>query len=332
MNNIRDSEKNRQPRHGPWRYVWIGLAGIIVVAACGITIKAVYNYKSIKSIDNDFTPAQISIAVQENDNNNEKAVYISPDSGDDSLTWKLSSDSNTYTTDKEVTVKNLNVATENNADAYVRVAMIPRWIRRVYIDETGQMYDAIPTTETSSGGEANSTDDTASEEPSTAVEHTYTEQDIDVMSANYKSFGQLTDIKIKDDNTFVMGDVTFVLNADWEKYWVFNPKDGYFYYKSALPPESKDDEGNVVAGITQPLLEKVSISADTYKTVNTDGLYLRVDILADAIQTEGNAVTNRWASSGITINSETEQLELNTATSETTTEATSETTTEATDS
>jgi hypothetical protein len=274
MSNIRDSENNRQPRHGRWHYVWIGLAGIIVVSACGITIRAVYNYKAIKSIDNNFTPAQISIAVQENGNDNENPVYISSDDEANALKWVADTEGNTYTATKKVKIKNLNLEDENNADAYIRVCMIPRWIRRVYVDTDGNMYDTKP------------------------KDTECTEQYIDITtSSQYSASGSLTDIKI-NNNTFSMGDVTFALNEKWSDNWIFNSKDGYFYYKNIVSPE--DTSSDDPTGITELLLESVSISKAVYDSMG-DNIFLRVDIMADAIQTEGDAVANRWGSSGITV-------------------------------
>jgi hypothetical protein len=91
-----------------------------------------------------------------------------------------------------------------------------------------------------------------------------------------------------------MGGVTFTLADNWDKYWKFNPKDGYFYYISALDPEKS----------TETLLANVSISAEDYKKLDTDEVTLNVDILADSIQTKADALSERWKNSGVTINAD----------------------------
>ncbi len=236
---------------------------------------AVYNYKSIKSAENDFLPAEISNAVQENTNASTEEWDENKESVPEpkNLTWTKVEDTNgniiNYKATKEVRILNADKTDENNTDAYIRVCMIPRWIN-IAVDESA------------SG--------------------VITETDV-ITAANadaYTPFGSLTDIKITD-NTYKMGDVTFTLADNWSENWIYNPKDGYFYYKKIVSP------GNT----TEVLLESVSIEKEAYEKIDS-GVSLRVDVISDSIQTGGDAVNTRWKDSGIIINDSDKTLEIET--------------------
>jgi uncharacterized protein YxeA len=227
----------------------ICLAAALVTLICGIAAFAIYEYKSLKSRENQFYPAEISNAVDENDDGNTSATE------EKNLTWQASG--STYTAQKEVKILNVDADDENNTDAYIRVTMIPRWVQT--IDGT----------------------------------------EVDITTIDlYTQSGELTDINI-EDNTFTLGAVSFTLTEGWDDNWIFNPGDGYFYYKDIVP------EGEY----TEPLLESVSITKDTYNSME-DGVSLRIDIISDSIQAEGSAVAARWGDSGISIDTEDENLSL----------------------
>lgn len=220
-----------------------------IVLISGFTIFAIYNHKSIKSAENNFIPSEITNAVQENEDGNENPI------SQKDLTWTLDG-GNHYTATKAVKILNVDVAGKNNTDAYIRVCMIPRWVRTVQETDTSQ------------------------------------EAEIDVTNvAGYTEFGNITDIKIDENtNTYTMGDIKFKLADNWSANWIYNEKDGYFYYKKIVPP----------GDTTEMLLENVSISKEKYERIDED-VFLRVDIISDSIQTEGGALDARWAASGITI-------------------------------
>jgi hypothetical protein len=252
----------------------------------GVAFAVNYQKSSTRQVVNNFEPGDISVVVQENENDNTTAEYSTElawvqDTSEDTL-------KDTFTAKKEVTVKNLNVDTENNVNAYVRVAIIPRWIRKINVDAEGNIYDGknilLDTTE-------NTTENTT--------------EYVDVSDTeNLGGFGANTNLTISG-NTFTMGKVTFTLADGWRDKWFYNSVDGYFYYKIALTPgDNKETENSV----TSTLLSYVTIPRDTEEQLSDD-LFLRVDIVADAIQTEGNAVANRWGSS-VEIDSKTGKLQL----------------------
>ncbi len=110
-----------------------------------------------------------------------------------------------------------------------------------------------------------------------------------------EDFGELTDISLSaGDTSYTMGDVTFTLDSSWESYWFFNTTDGYFYYRKKLAPGST----------TEPLLASVKLSASTYDSMEEYGIDLEVDVLTDAIQTQGGAVDARWEDARLTIESD----------------------------
>lgn len=83
-------------------------------------------------------------------------------------------------------------------------------------------------------------------------------------------------------NTFDIGDVTFTLAEDWKSHWIYD--NGYFYYNKAVASGET----------TEKLLESISISADKWNEYKKSGADLNIMVLADAIQSVGGAVENRW--------------------------------------
>lgn len=239
-----------------------GAGAALIVVVCSI-VSAITQSKLIREEENHFYPAKIDIAVQENDDKNE-----SPTSEKD-LTWTKNGE--IATAQKAVQIKNLNQNGKNNADAYIRVCLIPRWCQTLPMEANGNAL-AI-----------------GSPQPD-AVQ---TEVDVTNLM-DVADFGDLKDVKIKK-NTYQLGDVTFTLADDWETNWFFNPKDGYFYCRNPVAPGET----------TALLLKEVSISTNVLSKIE-EGVHLRIDVLSDSIQTEGGAIDARWANAGVAIYKDTE--------------------------
>lgn len=213
---------------------------IVVLAALAVIVYAIVNSKANKTVKNDFYPAEISIAVQENGELNENPQTTKK------LEW--TADGENFKAKKQVKILNADKDGENNADAYIRVCLVPHWTVTL---EDGTEADIASTKEITSFG-------------------------------NYP-----TNI---EGNTFTMGDVTFNLSSDWKSSWIYNSTDGYFYCKNIVS----------IGDSTSQLLDSISMTKEAYEKIS-DGVNLRVDVLSDAIQTEGGAVDARWSKSGIKI-------------------------------
>lgn len=76
---------------------------------------------------------------------------------------------------------------------------------------------------------------------------------------------------------------TLNLAQGWESSWHFSPTDNVFYFREIVPPFEKN--------LTTYLLESVSKNKNNWEDLN-------IDILADAVQTEGETVRehlkNNW--------------------------------------
>lgn len=93
-------------------------------------------------------------------------------------------------------------------------------------------------------------------------------------------------VPVQNGNTLVYTDgdmtITLNLNADWKTNgWSYNVEDGCFYYSGTL------ESGK----LTPQLLDNVVLSDSAYALTET--YTLRIDVLADAIQTSGNAKESR---------------------------------------
>ena len=75
--------------------------------------------------------------------------------------------------------------------------------------------------------------------------------------------------------------VTFVLNEYWSKYWSFDEDEGCFYYTGTAEPGETASQ----------FIENVEISNNVYEA--TDGYTLKIDVLADIIQSEDSAADKR---------------------------------------
>lgn len=216
----------------------------ILSALSGAAVLAAVNTKSSKQRNNYFDPAQISVAVVENDSGNSDPEYSS------TLDW--TQDGQDLTADKKVRILNSD-NDQNNADAYIRVCMIPAWTSTAVINGTNTQVDVTN-------------------------------------KEGFASFGDMRDITITS-GSFSMGDVKFTLADGWDENWFFNKTDGFFYCKKPVRPGE----------LTSELLYSVSISSDK-KTGTYSDVSLRVDIAADAVSTEGPALSERWSSAGIEVN------------------------------
>lgn len=243
------------------RRVIFALAGAAAVALSVAVIGfAIMITKKTDAEKNQFTPAEINLNVVEN----------GEASSGMTLMWEIPENESEAKVDKVVQIQNVNYEDENNADAFIRVALIPHWTR------------------------------TAGTE-SLVVDVT------NAANKDFCDFFQLTDvIKIDDENhsyamnddiycqlyTGACADVTGTSSSEWSDYWIWNPKDGYFYYKYAVVPGEK----------TYPLLAGVKFANSEKLNSVYKGLTLQVDVLADAIQTEGGAVSSQWGENiGITV-------------------------------
>lgn len=98
-------------------------------------------------------------------------------------------------------------------------------------------------------------------------------------------------IKAPVGNNMVIGDITLKFSEDWEEKWFF--KEGYFYYKTVLEPGEE----------TTVLLQQVHLSNDTQELKDKyKDLEIKVDVLADILQAEGNAANSEW---GVTVEGNT---------------------------
>ncbi len=141
-----------------------------------------------KSVVNPLTPAKIELAVVETSNKTNVSPVI-----EEEYTWE-GDDEDSYTAEKNVAVRNVYQTDENNADAYVRVCLVPAW--------TAQMDDGTPVV-------------------------------IAPNAYGLADFSAMTGLTIEND-MFTLGDVTFTLDSDWANYWRYCPTDGFFYYKTPI--------------------------------------------------------------------------------------------------
>ena len=82
--------------------------------------------------------------------------------------------------------------------------------------------------------------------------------------------------------------ITVHLDEEWASAWNTKQMDGMWYFESKKPIKS---------GMKENLITLVEISDDLLQDAEAQNLFLRVDVLADAIQTSGNAKNDRWGNS-----------------------------------
>lgn len=231
---------------------------LVIVSVLILSVAAaviVGDRKSVSSVDNDFTPANIEIAVQEKvGGNDESDGNVNPAPEEKELVWESNAADAVYTAEKEVSVYNTGNAS-NPAVAYIRVCILPRWTA-VLKDENG---------------------DVLKDAEGKSIETDVADRTGILESGSF--------VKEISGNAYTMGDVTFLLDDTWEENWIYGG-DGYFYCRDIIEPGSS----------TAPLLKSVSIDGTIYDYIETEGITLKVDILADSIQTEADALVKRWGS------------------------------------
>lgn len=177
-----------------------------IIIALAVTAIGFIVYAALKQHDDDmavnkFVPADVKIAVQENDGDNSEET---PEF-ENEITWTPEGD--TYKAVKQVCVKNLS-GDKNNADAYIRVCLISRWKIQVRVESN-----------ISENNEA------------TADYSGYTLNAFPETISNNSLVMGVTG----DDN--INRTVTFTLASDWNDNWIY--KDGYFYCKSVIEPDEE---------------------------------------------------------------------------------------------
>jgi hypothetical protein len=141
--------------------------------------------------------------------------------------------------------------------------------------------------------------ETQPEEKEDTNPHVTYKSDNDNEYLDITTFTDFKNIQISG-NTFTNGDVTFTLNTNWKQYWIYNPNDGYFYYKYVVKVGEK----------TEPLLQSVSIENSKLYRYNKDSISLQVDILADSVQVVSSAEDDVWSAYGIVKTTEAENAEV----------------------
>lgn len=216
---------------------------LTAVAAAALTAYGAdyLNTKNQKSVVNKFVPAVIKTAVQEKDNaddawtENENTNEISHNT----FTWTYKDD--LYKADKIVRILNVDNPDENNADAYIRVCIVPRWMC--------QLQNGICV-------------------------------DVSSNHMGLQDFGVITEINISE-NSYIMGDVTFKLADDWSDNWIFNPQDGYFYHRAVVEPGNTSAcllESVSVSEEIYNSMEKAQIKLDI--DVLADSIQTKADALS----------------------------------------------------
>jgi hypothetical protein len=254
------------------KYICLSLGAFLL---CGGVLTYALTYSSLqKRVDNPVTPGTIAIALQEQLGTEETVENTSPELSN-TLTWSEVTDGDDiiYTADKCVKVTNLDQTGANNAAAYVRVCILPRWV--------------------------------------TTMAGTDKQVDVQCSAVGLSAIGALnsetvcTALEASGAHTYTLGDVTFTLDEHWKEYWFFNSADGYFYYKTPLQPGESTTVLLSKVSISNDTYTKLLDSDST----ETQVISLVVDVLSDSIQTEGGAVKQRWSSAGVQINSQTGALE-----------------------
>ena len=84
--------------------------------------------------------------------------------------------------------------------------------------------------------------------------------------------------------TLELGDITLHFASNWNSNWFY--QDGYFYYREVLDPG--DTTEALLTGVT---LTKSSTVSDLFEEDTTG--YITIEVLADILQTEGDAL-DEW--------------------------------------
>ncbi len=206
---------------------------VMTILAVGMIIAAAGTKSLIKEKNNHFLPAVISLAVVENDKVNTDYKLMNQ------LQWKKTDDN--YKADKKVNIMNLDKDDENNADAYIRVCIIPRWEAKI----TGSNENGLG------------------------------DNDITVdADLPLEDFGSFAGLNIEESaKSYKMGPITFNLDDNWNKKWFYNSKDGYFYYKDVVHFGSSTEpllKSVTISEVTKSILD--SYGANLTIDILTDGI------------------------------------------------------------
>lgn len=226
------------------------------------------NNKSEQSVINEFKPADVYVGIVEDP----KTTTVVTEK---EYTMTTNAEG-TLAVDKSVEVLNVDATNYNSTDAFIRATIVPMWVTDNSEDTkyvVGAMDNII-------------NDDDAALVSIANVQDPY-QKDNNNEYLDIPSF-DMTSIKAITNNSFTLGDVTFTLAEGWDDSWLFNPKDGYFYYKYVVPVGEK----------TKPLLASVSINDSKLYRHQKDPISLQVDVLADSVQSTGDAI-KLWKDFGI---------------------------------
>ena len=91
-------------------------------------------------------------------------------------------------------------------------------------------------------------------------------------------FGAMTE-PVNDQ--MILGDITLHFANDWEANWFY--RDGYFYYRQILNPGERSAQ----------LLSGVTLADGSLNNANSND-QVTIQVLADILQSEGNAAEREW--------------------------------------
>ncbi|MCC8168299.1 MAG: hypothetical protein LIO37_03045 [Clostridiales bacterium] len=236
---------------------------IVILALCGVGMKKTDDGSSV-----DISGIWISV-IENTQNDDGSAGLNSVRTYSKYFTWTSDGDNGYYATKR---IQLQNVEATGSTSGYVRAAIIPSW-------------------------SVSSDDESGTLDNESLAEY------------GLSSLGELTDLVFVDDDgneaaswreasAYRMGDVTFELSDGWVDGWVYNDKDGYFYYKAIVDPGM---------ATTTLLLESVQISDEIYDIMRESGIELQVEVLADAVSTQSGALEEAWGTAaelGIIIRSD----------------------------
>jgi len=204
-----------------------------LIAAVAIAISS----KLFKTATNNFYPAEVVIAVEENGKNNAKpTITVSltmtdPDPDGDELS-----------VDKLVDILNVNQNAVNNTRSWVRVCLMPQLMK------TNTTKDAAGT--------------------GIKVDVVIGSEGFDYLdAANIMPQLQATD-------SYKMNGISFHLVDGWENDWEYG-EDGYFYYKKVLEPGEKTSP--LLEKVTMEKSYKQTLAAGTWLRVTVSADAIQAD-------------------------------------------------------
>ena len=93
--------------------------------------------------------------------------------------------------------------------------------------------------------------------------------------------GELNIMTEPVNDQMALGDITLHFADDWETNWFY--RDGYFYYRQVLDPGERSAQ----------LLSGVTLTNGSLSNANGN-VQVTIEVLADILQSEGNAAQNEW--------------------------------------